>query len=662
MRMENPTGTRGSAVKAVLSVAICLAGYKNIAMGGAKPFDLTEQGHERYALVCSNCHGSQLEGSSGPPLTGATFSTRYLRDADGRMALGDALRRMPRDAPNSLTADQYAQIEAFIVLVNAHSSAVASTPTSQPKSADSATYNAQKERQVSSGPGAASTAVPGDDELLHPQDGDWIMFNRDYKGSRFSPLAQITAGNADRLQAACVYQTGATGSFHTSPIFYGGVGYITTSHDVQAFDGASCEPKWRYTYEPAGEERMSTNRGVALYAGKVFRGTADCHLIALDAVTGKLLWNVQVADSTHGWSVGVAPLAFRGLLFVALAGGDYGANGHILAYEASTGRLVWTFNSIPSGAEAGADTWSQGAEHGGGATWTSFALDPADATLYAPIGNPAPDLNTAARPGSNLYTNSVVALDATSGRLRWYVQQHPADFHDWDTSAAPVLYEREGRRYMAVGSKDGFLYIYDRDSHALISRSAVTTINENVDVPLTEHKDVYVCPGGAGGVVYYGPAFHPGTKALYVGSMDWCNHFTVAPKGYRDGEVYMEGIVLPDPQAPMRGWLYALDSASGKTLWRYPAPSPMYGGVTPTAGNIIFTARSDGHFLVFEAKKGRVLYEFNTGGSVASGVSTYLAHGRQYVAVASGNRSMMPTPPGGTPTIVVFSLPSRSTH
>jgi alcohol dehydrogenase (cytochrome c) len=636
-------------------LAGCWASGVGAAMHVAVAADPVRQGNKWYRQACASCHGTQLEGSSGPALKGAAFSKRYLRSSADQEALGDALRRMPRDAPGSLTAEQYAQIQAYLLSVNAHlhsrkSMENAATSTSEsgvsPDSVDRA-----GPREV-----AASTSSPGDDELLNPGDGDWPMFNREYKGSRYSPLAQITAANAAQLQVVCIYQTGATGSFHSSPIFYGGIGYITTSHDVQAFDGANCEGKWTYTYESVGEEGMATNRGVALYDGKIFRGTADGHLIALDAVTGKLLWNTHVANSARVSSVGVAPIAFHGMIFVALAGGDYGAVGHIYAFEANSGRAVWTFNSIPAGSEPGADTWQKGAEHGGGATWTSFALDPSDGTLYAPIGNPSPDLNAAARPGSNLYTDSVVALDATTGHLRWYVQQHPADFHDWDTSAPPVLYERDGRRYMAVGSKDGYLYIYDRATHTLVVRTAVTTINDNAEVPLSRDKDTYVCPGGAGGVVYYGPAYHPGTKMLYVGSMDWCNLYRLDPKGYREGEVYMGGVVRANPQDAMRGWLYAVDGATGKTIWRYHASQPMYGGITPTAGDVVLTARSDGYFLVFDAKDGRQLYQFNTGGSVAAGVSTYLANGRQYVAVASGNRSLMPTRPGGSPTVVVFSL------
>jgi alcohol dehydrogenase (cytochrome c) len=642
-----------------------LASYLTSGVGAAMQVSATAdpvgQGKKWYGQACANCHGTQLEGISAPALKGKAFSRRYLQNSHDQAMLGEALRRMPRDAPGSLTPEQCAAIQTYLLSVNAalrsggsaqHPAASApANPTDPLRSASSdATDPATR------GPVAASTSSPDDDELQNPRDGDWPMFNRNYEGNRYSPLAQLTAANAAQLQAVCIFQTGATGAFQSSPVFYNGIGFITTAHEVQAFDGATCEAKWKYIYEPVGEEGMATNRGVALYGGRIFRGTADGHLIALDAVTGKLLWNTRVVDSASGSTIGVAPIAYHGMVFVALAGGDYGAVGHIYAVEANSGRAVWTFDSIPVGSEPGADTWKKGAEHGGGATWTSFALDPSDGSLYAPIGNPSPDLNADARPGSNLYTDSVVALDAATGQLRWYVQQHPADFHDWDTSAAPVLYERDGRRYMAVGSKDGYLYIYDRDSHALVSRTAVTTISDNAEASLSRDKESYVCPGGAGGVVYYGPAYHPGTRMLYVGSMDWCNLYRLEPKSYHRGEVYLGGTVRANPQDEMLGWLYAVDGASGKTIWRYHAPQPMYGGVTPTAGDVVLTARSDGYFLVFDAKDGRQLYQFNTGGSVAAGVSTYLVNDRQYVAVACGNRSLMPTRPGGSPTVVVFSL------
>jgi PQQ-dependent dehydrogenase (methanol/ethanol family) len=504
----------------------------------------------------------------------------------------------------------------------------------------------------------ASTTAPTDAELLAPADGDWPMYNRDYPGSRYSPLAQITAANAATLRPVCILQLGVPGAFMSSPVFYGGVGYVTTVRGVQAFDGATCQRKWAFTYAGGDpESAMQNNRGLALYDGKVFRGTTDGHLIALDAATGKLLWDAKVADTRLGYAVGLAPIAYRGRVYVGLSGGDLGAPGHIFAFDARTGERLWTFDAIPHPGAPGSETWGKGLASGGGATWTSFALDPREGLLYAPIGNPAPDFLRSARPGANLYTNSVVALDAASGKLSWYVQQRPADYHDWDTAAPPVLYEENGRRLMAVGSKDGFVYIYDRQTHALVARTPVTTL-KNTEVPLSRLHDTHVCPGWAGGVEWYGPAHHPGLKTLYVGAVDWCGAYRLEPPtGYKPGAVYLEGAITMDAPQSERGWVYALDGTTGKPLWSYHAPGVMLAGVAPTAGDVVFAGGGDGDFLALGAKTGQVLYRFHTGGTLGGGISTYLAGGRQYVAASTGSNSMLPFGLGGTPTVVVFGLP-----
>jgi PQQ-dependent dehydrogenase (methanol/ethanol family) len=614
------------------------------------------RGRQLYATACASCHGANLEGGGGPALTGPGFQVRMTSAGHAFSELDSALHRMPRQAPGTLTSQQYADLKAYILSVNAK--AGLSTPgRAKAKSAGAAA----KAEQLPAAPASvamASTSAPTDAELQNQPDGDWLMFNRDYKGSRYSPLSQITAANADKLQPVCILQMGTGGAFMSSPVFYNGVGYTTTAYGVQAFDGATCQRKWIYTYAPSDPDGVPTNRGLALYDGKVYRGTTDGHLLALDAATGALLWNVKVADSSLAYTVGAAPVVFQGRVFVGLTGGDYGAPGHIYAFDARTGQLIWTFNAIPKGNEPGAETWAKGWDAGGGSTWSTFAVDPAEGLVYAPIGNPAPDLQTSERPGANLYTNSVVALDAATGKLRWYAQQASSDYHDWDTAAAPVIYEQDGRRLMAVGSKDGYVYIYDRDSHVLVSKTAITTI-KNADVPLVLDKDVFVCPGWAGGVEWYGPAHDPALKTIFVGSDDWCGDYRLArAEPYKPGAVYFGGEVkMADPKT-QRGWVYALDGASGKVVWSYHAERPIIGGVTPTAGGVVLTGGTNGDFLVFDGKDGRVLYRFNTGGAIGGGVSTYLAGGRQYVAVQSGNRSMLPFGVEGMPTIVVFALPA----
>ncbi len=668
--MQVSSFRRVSAGAVVFAV---LAAFASSALGAAPataPSSVdpaqAARGRAAYGTACASCHGLNLSGGGAPALKGASFVARNMGSAAALTELDRNIRRMPKQAPHSLPAKTYADIKAYILAANGYKPPAApvaasahGAPVKPAAGKPAATAKAAPREVLPAAPktvAQASTSAPTDAELIAPADGDWPMYNRDFSGQRFSRLDQINTATAGRLKPVCILQLGEPGAFHASPIFYKGVGYVTTTYSVMAFDGATCARKWSYTHTPVGPEGFLANRGAALYEGKVFRGTTDGHLLALDAATGALLWDAHVADAGIGYFIGAAPVVYQGRVIIGLGGGDSGAPGHIYAFDAKTGRRVWTFDSVASRDQPGAETWQKGAEHGGGATWTSFAADPKDGLVFAPVGNPGPDFLASARPGANLYTNSVVALDAATGKLAWYVQQIAGDYHDWDTAAPPMIYEQDGRRYLAAGSKDGHVYLYDRDTRALISKTPVTTI-KNADAPLSFDKKTFVCPGFGGGVEWYGPAYSPQTKAVYVGTVDWCGDYQLqTPAGYKPGGVYMEGEFSFAPPGEQKGWLKALDGATGKELWSYAASKPMVGGVTPTAGGVILTGGSDGDFLVFDAKDGRTLYRFHTGGAVGGGVSTYLVDGRQYVAVASGNRSGLPFGVQGSPTVVVFAL------
>jgi PQQ-dependent dehydrogenase (methanol/ethanol family) len=495
---------------------------------------------------------------------------------------------MPKQAPGSLPAKSYAEVTAYILQANgvaagarrapaaaAGATASAAAPGGGAKRRKPSAAAATEAKSLPSAPVsvARTTATgPSDAELVAADDADWLGYNRDLHGTRYSGLDQINAQSAARLQPVCILQTGAVSGFQSSPLFYKGVGYASTVYEVFAFDATTCERKWTYKYTASDVETMTTNRGIALYDGKIFRGTTDGHLIALDAGTGTLLWDAHVTDSAKGAFVGSAPLVYKNRVYVGTSGGEYGIRGKIFAFDADSGKLTWAFSTVPGKGEPGAETWAKGAERGGGPSWTSFALDPAEGVLYAPIGNPGPDFGAAARPGRNLYTNSIVALDAATGTLRWYVQQSPGDYHDFDTAAPPVLYEQDGRRLIGVGSKDGTVYIYDRDSHALLARTPVTTI-KNVELPLQPGKanKVRVCPGPLGGVEWFGPSYSPQAKALFVGTNDWCADEWLEKTEYQPGVMYMDGAVEFAPE--QTGWLKALDAASGRELWSTRRPS-----------------------------------------------------------------------------------------
>jgi PQQ-dependent dehydrogenase (methanol/ethanol family) len=638
-----------------------------------------QQGSVAYARSCGVCHGANLEGAAGIALSGNAFARSW---GDGHHQARDfydiIAEQMPKNAPGSLSERENLAIVAFILAKNGYPSgqqpmALASLRTVLPAamgaslaaSSSASTPGLAFGQRSPESPAArlpqlpskveeAVGRTPTDTDLLQIEKGDWLTYNRNLSGDRYSPLDRINVRNVGRLRVQCVLQLGEVGSHETSPIIYQGRMYVTTVHKLTAVDPATCDVLWSYSYVPTDAEHLPVNRGVALYRGKVFRGTIDGHLIALDAENGKLLWDVRVADGALGYEITGAPIAFDGKVFTGDAGADVGINGRIYAFDVSTGALIWSFDMIPTGDQPGADTWGGGAEHGGGSTWSSMAIDPARRLLFAPIGNPAPDFNDAARPGANLYTNAVVALSLDTGKIAWYVQQVPHDVHDWDTAAAPALFELGDRRYMAVASKNGLLYVYDRDTHATISATPFTT-RENVDVPLSKEKPVHVCPGALG--QYNGPAYSPQLRMLFLGSADRCNTLQVAEPRYVAGSVYFGGRFVMDPLERHSGWIRGFDAATGKELWNVHQKAPILAAVTPTAGGVLFTGDVAGNFLALDAKTGEVLYRFSTGGPIAAGISTYLARGKQYVAVPSGSASRDGASAAAVATVVVFGLP-----
>ncbi len=504
--------------------------------------------------------------------------------------------------------------------------------------------------------GAAEPVGPTDADLRQVGSSDWLHFNRTYAGDRYSPLAQINVSNAARLVPRCMLQLGEIGSFETSPLVFRGRIYLTTSHKTFAADARTCAVLWSHTYTPAGPEHIPSNRGPALYQDKVFRGTTDGHVIALHAATGTLLWDAPVADATAGYFISAAPMVFDGRLFVGEGGADHGIKGHIHALDATTGKSLWTFDVIPTGAQPGADTWSGGQETGGGSSWSSMAVDPQRRLLFVPTGNPGPDFNAASRRGANLYTDSVVVLEADTGKLAWYVQQVPGDLHDWDTAAAPAIYDQDGRHYMAVASKDGFLYVYDRDTHEVVGR-AQTMTRVNVDTPFSFTESVRYCPGGLG--QWNGAAYSPLQRMLYVGSAERCDTIQLAEPKYIRGQLFFGGLLRNKPDDPTSGVVRGVDAASAKEIWVYRSPSVIVAGVTPTAGGLLLSGEGSGAFLVFDARTGKVLYRFMTGGGIAGGISTYAVDGEQFIAVPSGNSSRGTWNTTGSATLFVFGLAGR---
>ncbi len=501
---------------------------------------------------------------------------------------------------------------------------------------------------------AADTAIP--------PNTNWTSYNHHVNGQRYVPLDAITKDNAGAIGPVCQRRIEDVGAFHTGILHIDGLLYLTTATDTVALDSASCRIVWRHHHvEEAFElSTLRVNRGLAYANGRLYRGTVDAQLIALDAASGALLWKHQVGDPAAGEFFSAAPQIYQGLVIIGAAGGDWGIRGRVMAYDAVTGREAWRFWTIPRGDEPGADSWKNAgsARFGGGGTWTTYTLDLASGELFVPVGNPAPDLLPDTRPGENLYTNSLVVLDANTGKLKWYHQLLSNDGQDLDLGAAPVLYFNDkGDRMVAFGSKDGYVYGINRETRKRVFRTQVTRIKNAGVVPTVAGIDV--CPGPLGGVEWNGPAFDRPNRALIVGAVDWCAKLK-AEEGYayRPGEFNLGGTFEFIGEA--RGWIYALDADTGEVRWKRETAGPHVAGITPTAGGVVFTGDLAGNFLVLDSASGAVLHQSQAGGGLAGGVITYMRDGRQYVAFVSGNVSRLTFGNAGSPTLHVYALGSAA--
>jgi alcohol dehydrogenase (cytochrome c) len=505
---------------------------------------------------------------------------------------------------------------------------------------------------------------PTQDELLRAASdtGNWLTASKDFAGQRFVDLNQINAGNAARLRAVCIYRSNSANPTQTNPLVYKGVMYLTVDQSIVAIDAATCRERWTYNWQVKDQVLSPTNRGAALKDGRVVRGTADGYLIAVDMEKGTLLWSRKIADAGSSQYLSMPPLIVGDLVIYGPAGADWGAKNWIGAFKLENGEQVWRFNLVPEANEPGADSWTnpQAREHGGGSVWTPLSFDAEKGVVFVPVGNPSPDFYREVRPGSNLYTDAVVALDVKTGKLLWYRQFIANDMHDWDLSQVSPIFRApvngKTRNLMAVSGKDGLLRMLDRDSRELLYELAITT-RENADAEPTVTGS-RICPGLLGGMEWNGPAYNAKTNTLFVATVDWCGTFKKleSPPEFAPNAHYYGGSVTPDARDKARGWLQAIDAGSGHMRWRQQWPTPLVAGITATSGGVLFTGDLNNDFLVIDARDGKTLYRFNTGGSVGGGVISYQIGGKQYVATTSGVVSGF-FGGSGTSAVIVFALP-----
>lgn len=507
-----------------------------------------------------------------------------------------------------------------------------------------------------------SNAASGPDQTPGATQGNWPSYNKTLTSNRYSPLNQINKDNVAGLTVQCTYDTGQYTGFNSGLIEVNGALIAVTEYDMYSIDPTDCRLNWRAheDYTPASPQGV--NRGAAYMDGALFRGTQDGRVLAYDFKTGKRLWATTIANPKKGESVPAAPIAWQGLVFVGNAGGDVkGVKGRMYALDARTGKIVWEFYLVPKvagdvtrGPQAttplDGTSWKNapGSPITGGATWTSYTLDPATGLLYVPGGNPAPDFATGPREGSNLYSGSVVVLDAKTGAYKSHIKIVPVDWHDWDVSSAPAIIRTVGgRELLSVAPKDGHLYGFDMASGKLLYRTPVTRV-ENAEKTFSTDKAVHFCPGSVGGAEWNGPAYDPDTNLIMVGEVEWCTTVTLQrPKQIQDSPPgtpwSAEASINPfhtwgkqDPFGQWAGWLYASDADTGAWKWRVKTNYPILSGVTPTAGGLVFFGDMGGNFYAVNATNGQKLWGRKIGGAVGGGVITYRVGAAQKVAVATG--------------------------
>ncbi len=486
---------------------------------------------------------------------------------------------------------------------------------------------------------------------------NWLTYSGRYSGWRYSTLDQITTKNVSRLALQWAFQSAELGEFETTPLAVDGVLYGTSPNDrAFAIDAHSGRALWRYqrVLPPKIQACCGmVNRGFALLGNRLFMATLDAHVIALDTKTGNIVWDVTAADYHQAYTFTVAPLVVKNAVIVGTSGGEYGVRGFVDAYDATTGARLWRFDTVPGPGQPGHETWTGDSWKAGGApAWLTGSYDPELNLIYWPTGNPSPSNYGADRGGDNLYSNSMLALDADTGKLKWYYQFTPHDLYDYDATQIPVLidanWEGKPRKLLVQANRNGFLYVLDRTDGKFLSASTLGKVTWAKGIapdgrPIVNPEAIpgvaptRVCPGAIGLTNWFSPSYDPETRLLYVATTNECDVFTGSPQQYRAGHDFLGSIYMPDPVERPSGSLKAIDPLTGKQQWEFPYFSNPNGGALSTAGGLVFAGDSDGNFIALDAQTGRDLWHVQLGAGIYSTGITYQLDGRQYVVIPVGS-------------------------
>ncbi|MEO7107788.1 MAG: PQQ-binding-like beta-propeller repeat protein [Rhodoferax sp.] len=519
------------------------------------------------------------------------------------------------------------------------------------------------------------------------QGNDWLHTNGNYAQTRFYPGKQINTSNVKNLRPEFSFQTEVRESMETAPIVVDGIMYMTTAYNhVYALDATTGKEFWHYKHKMGAITTFCcgpNNRGVAVEGGKLFMGTLDSKMVALDAKTGKLLWETEIADPEKGYSETMAPTVIDGKVLIGTNGGEYGIRGFVKAFDANDGKLLWTFYTIPEKGQEG--VWAENDATGrnlkrdittekdqlarnsdfyqtlGGGVWMNPAVDLKTRTIFFVVGNPSPDLLGAVRPGDNLYTDSLVAVDLDSGKYKWHFQYIPHDVWDLDAVSPPILMDvkdKSGKMIPAVihGGKTGHIYVNDRADGKLIRFSEAMIPQENMWTLPTE-KGARMLPGANGGVEWSPMAVNEKLRLAYALNLHQPMTYQVEKAAYPGGKLWLGGAFKTVEGEEQWGRVAAVNVDTGKIAWKFDTEQPLIAGAMATAGDLVFYGEGNGLFRALDARNGKLLWEYQCGAGANAMPVSYSVKGRQYVAMGCGGNTQLDFKRGNS--MLVFALPKK---
>jgi PQQ-dependent dehydrogenase (methanol/ethanol family) len=535
-------------------------------------------------------------------------------------------------------------------------------------------------------PSVSTTVAQGALDNSERQAQNWLHSNGGYAQTRFYPGSKINSSNVSKLRPAFVFQTQVLESMETAPIVVNGIMYLTTSYNhVHAINATTGEEYWHYKHKMGPITTYCcgpNNRGVAISGDRLFMGTLDAKMVALDARTGKLLWETQIEDPEKGYSETMAPVVVENMVLIGTNGGEYGVRGFVKAFDVNTGKLIWTFHTIPEKGHEG--VWAvndatgrnmlrdiaaekkQLAEKGGdfyktlgGGVWMAPAVDRNARTVWFVVGNPSPDLYGAERPGDNLYTDSIVAIDLDKGTYKCHFQYVAHDVWDLDAVSPPILTnarDKSGKMVQVAihGGKTGHVYVHDRKDCSLIRHSEAMVPQENMWV-LPTKEGARMLPGANGGVEWSPMALNEKHRLAYALNLHQPMTYHVEPAPYPGGKLWLGGAFKTIPGEKQWGRVAAVNIDTGKMAWKYDTEQPLIGGALATGGDLVFFGEGNGLFKALDARSGKLLWQYQAGAGVNAPPVAYEVNGKQYIAVAAGGNTQLDFKRGNS--VLVFSLP-----